>query len=110
LILAQQMVMLESEAARARAAVREFMRFYLNAPPYQHNFRAMGFGDADFAHGGSDHLIDSVIAWGDESVLRERISAHYRAGADHVYLIPLSASGGRLPEMRVLEALAPARG
>jgi len=40
--------------------------------------------------------------------LRERIEAHRRAGANHVYLIPLSASGERLPEMRVIEALAPA--
>lgn len=110
LILAQQMVMLEEDAATARTAVREFMRFYLNAPPYQRNFRAMGFGDADFARGGSDRLIDAVIAWGGEQRLRDRISEHYSAGADHVYLIPLSAEGGRLPEMRVIEALAPSRG
>jgi len=34
---------------------------------------------------------------------------HRSAGADHVYLIPLSTDGGRLPEMRVIEALAPSR-
>jgi probable F420-dependent oxidoreductase len=107
LLLAQQMVMLESDAEKARAGVRNFMRFYLNAPPYQRNFKAMGFSDADLRHGGSDHLIDSIIAWGDERQLRERIDAHRRAGANHVYAIPLTASGGRLPDMRVIEALAP---
>ena len=107
LLLAQQMVMLENNAEKARAAVRNFMRFYLNAPPYQRNFKAMGFSDADLRQGGSDHLIDSIIAWGDERRLRERIDAHRRAGANHVYAIPLSAAGGRLPDMRVIEALAP---
>ena len=108
LLLAQQMVMLENDAAKARAGVRTFMRFYLNAPPYRLHFRAMGFAEDELSNGGSDRLIDQVIAWGDEGVLRERIEAHRRAGANHVYLIPLSASGERLPEMRVIEALAPA--
>lgn len=107
LLLAQQMVMLENDAEKARAGVRAFMRFYLNAPPYQRNFKAMGFSEADLRDGGSDHLIDSIIAWGDERHLRERIEQHYRAGADHVYVIPLTAAGDRLPDMRVVEALAP---
>jgi hypothetical protein len=101
------MVMLEKDAASARGGVRNFMRFYMNAPPYQHHFRAMGYNDDDLKNGGSDRLVDDIIAWGDEDALRERIEAHRRAGANHVYLIPLSATGGRLPEMRVIEALAP---
>jgi probable F420-dependent oxidoreductase len=107
LLLAQQMVMLERDAAKAHAGVRAFMRFYLNAPPYQRNFKAMGFSDDDLRGGGSDHLVDSIIAWGDERHMQERIAAHYAAGADHVYVIPLTAAGDRLPDMRVVEALAP---
>jgi len=95
------------DAGKARAGVRAFMRFYLNAPPYQRNFKAMGFSDDDLRGGGSDHLIDSIIAWGDERHLHERIAQHYAAGADHVYVIPLTAAGDRLPDMRVVEALAP---
>jgi len=106
-LLAQQMVMLETDADKARAAIRNFMRFYMNAPPYQRHFRDLGFTDDDMKGGGSDRLIDTIIAWGDERRLRERIAAHREAGADHVYLIALSAEGGRLPEMRVIEALAP---
>jgi len=107
LLLAQQMVMLETDAGKARSAIRAFMRFYMNAPPYRRHFRDMGYTDDDMQGGGSDRLLDTVIAWGDEGHLRERIAAHRAAGADHVYLIPLSAEGGRLPEMRVIEALAP---
>ncbi|HXD89408.1 MAG TPA: TIGR03620 family F420-dependent LLM class oxidoreductase [Candidatus Binataceae bacterium] len=106
-ILAQQMVMLETDPAKARTAIRNFMRFYMSAPPYRRHFTDLGFNDDDMKGGGSDRLLDSVIAWGDETVLRQRILAHRNAGADHVYLIPLSADGGRLPEMRVIEALAP---
>ena len=107
LLLAQQMVMLEHDAEKARAGVRAFMRFYLNAPPYQRNFKAMGFSDEDLRDGGSDHLVDSIIAWGDVRHMHDRIAQHYAAGADHVYVIPLTAAGDRLPDMRVVEALAP---
>jgi probable F420-dependent oxidoreductase len=107
LLLAQQMVMLETDPNQARAAIRNFMRFYMNAPPYRRHFTDLGFNDADMQNGGSDRLIDSIIAWGDEARLRERIQTHRDAGADHVYLIPLSSRGGRLPDMRVIEALAP---
>ena len=107
LLLAQQMVIHQQEAEKARAGVRAFMRLYLNAPPYQRNFKAMGFSDDDLRGGGSDYLVDSIIAWGDERHLQARIAQHYAAGADHVYVIPLTAAGDRLPDMRVVEALAP---
>lgn len=107
LLLAQQMVMLETDAEKARSAIREFMRFYMNAPPYRRHFIDLGFNDDDMKGGGSDRLLDAIIAWGNEGVLRERIEAHQQAGADHVYLIPLGAERGRLPEMRVVKALAP---
>src|ERR1700722_10509531 len=72
LLLAQQTVLLEADAEKARAGVRAFMRFYLNAPPYQRNFKAMGFSDDGLRGGGSDHLVDSIIAWGDERHLNDR--------------------------------------
>jgi probable F420-dependent oxidoreductase len=108
-LLAQQMVMFESDPVKARAAMRSFMRFYMSAPPYRRHFTDLGFNDDDMKNGGSDRLLDSIIAWGDEAALRDRVAAHRDAGADHVYLIPLSADGGRLPEMRVIEALASAQ-
>ena len=50
---------------------------------------------------------ENIIGWGDEQRLRELIEDYRRAGAGHVYLIPLRADGGRLPDMRVAGALAP---
>jgi hypothetical protein len=64
----------------------------------------MGFDDSDFAGGGSDRLVDSLIAWGDEAALRRRIQEHLDAGADHVCLSPVSTEG---VDVRLIELLAP---
>lgn len=106
-ICAQQHVMLEPDAKKARAAARAFLHFYLSAPPYQRSLRAMGYTGDDLANDGSDRLIDEIIAWGDERVLRVRLEAHRTAGANHVFITPLNPDGGLLPDMRVVEALAP---
>jgi len=106
----EQKVMLESDPAVARAAARKVMRIYLSLPNYQNALRWLGFGDADLADGGSDRLVDAVVAWGDEDALRARIRAHHDAGADHVCIQPLRPDGKPLPDERVLERLAPARG
>jgi probable F420-dependent oxidoreductase len=106
-ICAEQAVMLEPDPAKARAAARAYMAFYLQVPHYRNSLRAVGFGDADFADGVSDRLVDAIVVWGAEDALRERIAAHYKAGATHVCILPLSPNGGMSPDERVLEALAP---
>ena len=30
-------------------------------------------------------MIDSVIVWGDEKAIRQRITEHWQAGADHIF-------------------------
>lgn len=71
----------------------------------------MGFGDDDFANGGSDRLVDAMVAWGGEKKIRERIAAHYDAGATHVCITPVRSDGSprqrATPDDRALEALAP---
>jgi len=106
-ICAQQVVMLESDATRARAAARKFMHFYLGSPTDLTHLRALGFTDGDLAGDGSDRLIDSMVVWGDEAKLRSCLEAHLKAGANQVVISPLSSAGGHRPEERVLEALAP---
>ncbi|HLK86272.1 MAG TPA: TIGR03620 family F420-dependent LLM class oxidoreductase [Candidatus Binataceae bacterium] len=108
-ICAQQVVMLESDASRARAAARKFMHFYLGSPTYHTHLRALGFGDRDLAGDGSDRLIDAMVVWGDEARLRQCLEAHLRAGANQVVISPLSSAGGHRPDERALEALAPPR-
>ncbi len=100
-------VMLESEARKARAAIRQYIQIYLTIDHYLKRFREVGFTDEDFANGGSDRLVDALVAWGNESQIRERIAAYYKAGASHVCIMPLKSEGGLVPDERALEALAP---
>jgi hypothetical protein len=60
-------------------------------------------------NGGSDRLIDSIVAWGDEDAIRARIRAHWDAGADHVCIQPLRREGMVLSaeDEKVLALLAP---
>ena len=108
LLCVEQGAVLETDATRARALGRKFLDIYLGLPNYVNNWRRLGFTDTDFAGGGSDRLIDSVIAWGDETAIRKRIDAHWQAGADHVCVQAIGADG--LPDERLLELLAAGRG
>lgn len=103
----EQMVILETDAGKARDGARKHMSMYLTAPNYQNALKWLGFEEADFSDGGSDRLVDAIVAWGDESALRQRIQAHWDAGADHVCIQPLRADGEIGPDLRALEALAP---
>jgi probable F420-dependent oxidoreductase len=110
LLLPEQKVMLETDPSVARAAARRAMQLYLGLPNYQNNLRWLGYGDADLAGGGSDRLVDAIVAWGDEKAIAARVREHFDAGADHVCVQPLRSDGQPLPDERVLEALAPGRG
>ena len=100
---------METDPARARAIGRQHLAMYLTLPNYTENLRTLGFGDADFQNGGSDRLIDALIVWGDERAIAARIREHHDAGADHVCIQPLRPDGAMGPDLRLLEALAPAR-
>jgi probable F420-dependent oxidoreductase len=101
------MVLLESDAAKARAIARQNLRIYLGLPNYQRSLRWLGYTDAEFRDGGSDRLVDAIVAWGDEKAIAARIQAHWDAGADHVCIQPFRPDGGPGPDLRLLEALAP---
>ena len=93
--------------AEARAIAREHLAYPLALENYRNNWRRLGFDEADFAHGGSDRLIDALYAWGDDKMIRERIDQQLAAGADHVCLHPVSAESSGKPDERLLELLAP---
>ncbi len=86
-------VVLETDPVAARALAREYASLYLGLPNYTQNLRTFGFGDEDIEGGGSDRLIDAVIPWGDAATIGDRIGEHYDAGADHVCLQVISATG-----------------
>ncbi len=107
-VCAAQAVILETDAARARAAARAYMKTYVpRLPNYTNNLKNLGWKDEDFGNGCSDRLVDAIVAWGGEERIRSRIEAHLRAGATHVCILPLRPDGTPLPDERAVEALAP---
>jgi probable F420-dependent oxidoreductase len=104
----EQMVLLETDESKAREIARSNMKTYTRLPNYQNNLRQFGYTDEDFEGGGSDRLVDAIVAWGDEKTIWERVQAHYDAGANHVCIQPFRADGAG-PDMRLLEAFAPAK-
>jgi len=84
LLAPEQKVVLETDAAEAQRIGRATFAVYLGLPNYLNNLKRLGFTDDDFADGGSNRVIDAVVAWGDVDAVVERVRAHHDAGADHV--------------------------
>jgi len=93
----EQAVVLESAPDKAREIGRAFLGFYLTLPNYANNFLRLGFDESDFKDGGSNRIIDAIIAWGDLNAIRDRIRAHHAAGADHVCIQVLTSDLKVLP-------------
>ena len=106
LLAPEQGVVLDRDPDRARTIARGHLERYLALPNYANNLRRLGFGEGDFSGGGSNRLVDAVIAWGDEAAIRARTDEHRAAGADHVCIQVLGPRGGGLPraEWRSLAA------
>jgi probable F420-dependent oxidoreductase len=102
-------VLLETDAAKARALGRQALAPYMQLENYANNWRRLGFGDADLGGGGSDRFIDANIAWGDEGAIRRVVEQHWDAGADHVCIQSINPDGSRRPDEKVLALLAPGR-
>src|SRR6266545_4530892 len=88
-LVIDQMLVLDTDATRARQTARRPLRFLSGLRGYRASFARMGFTDADIA-GLSDTLVDRLVIWGDAETITAQISQHLRAGADHVMLHVLS--------------------
>lgn len=97
LLCPEQAVVLETDPGKAREIGRNFLSIYLRLPNYTNNFLRLGFEEADYKDGGSDRLIDAIIAWGDVKTVCGRIRAHHAAGADHVCIQALPSDPQALP-------------
>ena len=107
LLCPEQAAVLETDPATARQIGRAHMSIYLGLPNYVNNLKRLGFTDADIANGGSDRLVDAIVAWGDVDAIVARVRAHHDAGANHVCIQVLDSDPYTLP-MRQWRELAAA--
>jgi probable F420-dependent oxidoreductase len=106
LVATELAVALTKDSSLARAAGRQHLAIYLDLPNYTNNLLRLGFTDDDFTNGGSDRLIDALVAWGDESAIAARVQEHRDAGADHICIQVVNEGAGAPRDQ--WRALAPA--
>lgn len=95
-------VVLDSDAAAARALGRETVEFYLGLSNYVNNWLRLGFTDKDLEKPGSDKLIDAVVAHGSAGDIAARLRQHIAAGADHVTIQVLGGPDDLVPTLAEL--------
>jgi probable F420-dependent oxidoreductase len=93
--------------AEARTIGDAHTNVYLRTENYRNNLLRLGWKLEDLEPPGSDELFDAVVAWGDISSIRERMSSQFSAGADQVVLnlITKDRSVPYLAELRTLAVL-----
>ncbi|HTX85495.1 MAG TPA: LLM class F420-dependent oxidoreductase [Streptosporangiaceae bacterium] len=85
LLAPEHKAVLDPDPERGRALGRKRVQNpYLHLVNYTSNLRRLGFADDDLAGGGSDRLIDALVAHGRPDQVAAQLSAHLDAGADHV--------------------------
>jgi probable F420-dependent oxidoreductase len=94
LLAPEQKVVLGTDPGQARAIGRPRVeKPYLGLANYTANLRRLGWTDADLSGGGSDALIDALVARGSAAQVVARLTEHLDAGADHVSIQLLTAPG-----------------
>ncbi|MDK0524167.1 TIGR03620 family F420-dependent LLM class oxidoreductase [Streptomyces sp. ML-6] len=94
----QQGVVLNADRSAARETARENVRYWIEhssqLPSRWHAVRdLLGFTEDDLADGGSDRLVDAMVAHGDVDAVAHRVQQQFAAGADHVCVEILSTPG-----------------
>lgn len=107
LLCVEQKIILETDAPKARQLARGVAQMYIQLPNYRNNWLRMGLSEADFEGGGSDRFVDETFAWGDLDAIKQRLQAHFDAGASHVCVQTVGPKGspGEI-DWNVLEKLA----
>jgi probable F420-dependent oxidoreductase len=91
LVAPEQAVVLDADRGRGLEIARTYLAGYLALEIYTNNLLRLGFSEDDVAGGGSDRLVDAIVAVGDLPAIGARIQEHRDAGADHVCLQVLRA-------------------
>jgi probable F420-dependent oxidoreductase len=106
LLVVEQKVCLETDAAAARGLARKELHRYMAMTNYRNNWLRIGFTETDLAEDGSDRFIDAMVLRGDAETIASGLRAHFDAGANQVCIQPVHAEGDSEARDRTLTALA----
>ncbi len=106
-IICEQKVCLCTDPDQARAAARGALELYMTLPNYFKNWFRLGFDESDLENGGSDRLMDAMVAWGDADQIKAKLNEYFDHGADQVVIQPIRSDGQPGCDWDALEALAP---
>ncbi|TWD75027.1 putative F420-dependent oxidoreductase [Kribbella amoyensis] len=93
LLAPEQKVVLETDEGIARTVARDYLAGYLKLTNYTSSLQRLGFGEDDFADGGSDRLVDALVLHGTAVEIAAGLNAHLEAGADQVVVQQLGKEG-----------------
>jgi len=91
LLVVEQAAVVSEDPVDARTTARRHMKRYLELDNYVNNLRRLGWSETDLSGGGSDKLVDAIVAWGGTGAIKSRSDEHRKRGADHVCLQVLRA-------------------
>lgn len=97
LLAVEQAVVFCTDPTKAREIARTHTSIYVGLPNYANNLKRFGMVDDDFLDNGSDHLVDTIVAWGTMDDIAARVQAHHDAGADHVCIQVIAENGTEVP-------------
>src|SRR5438876_6234247 len=80
LLLPERAFLLERDATKARRIGRAYLSWYLGIENFRRSLLRQGLTEDDLAGGGSDRLVDALVAWGDEEVVRKARPRASRCG------------------------------
>ncbi|GAA3697394.1 LLM class F420-dependent oxidoreductase [Gordonia hankookensis] len=102
LLAPEHKVVLDTDPQAARAIGRPPVdKPYLHLRNYVANLKRLGWTDDDISGGGSDALIDTLVAHGDAVSVRAQVDAHLSSGADHV-AIQVLGDGDPVPPLAAI--------
>ena len=106
LLVVEQKICLETDAAAARGLARREMHRYMALTNYRNNWLRIGFTEADLADGGSGRFLDAMVLRGAATTIVHGLRAHLEAGANQVCVQPVHAEEDMEARDRTLTALA----
>jgi len=100
-----QPTVFETDPEAAREHARRAVSIYMPLENYHRAWREGGFADEDFADGGSDYFIDSLIAWGDQDKILERYTLQRENGVDQIIIGTANLNLGDADAWKKLKSL-----